>query len=593
MRKNKGFTLVELLAVIVVLALIMILAIPAILNVMENARKQSFYLYANNVYQKAVNKYVNDMSSATKGKLDCSTYKLPTDLDISNSGDYVGWVKVERVAADSGNYKFVADLSNGNGLYSVKYCTMYGGNCNPDIDPGNETYRSSTWDVGEDGNGNTKTTTRIEVTAPKDYQMCYQYQYPNASGVLTKVGPTCVNGIPVVGDTYEYKVTLTMRDSKRAVENLVMKDSTVDESFQSTFYSALDSYQEAHKQEMDKMPIRELTCSGEGGIISGPGVGQYETTSIGTTTTTTSSMQYTVSTTTEQSSTAIGTTEVPTTITTEATTTTQVIEDDSALLSSLSVSGYDIGFSPTQFSYTLTVPYQMNALTINYNAPEGADVQLTGNENIGIGNNTITVDVQNQSTNKHETYHIYVFRLADPNAVVDPEVEKTRQYQQDTGLPDPTLASSNAKLSNIVISKFKLSDVFSSDTFTYDVEIDEGTTELILSPVLQSKEATYVIEGNENLHDGSEIRIVVRSGNGYYTNQYVLTMHTKKKTKTSTVVLRAVAVGLAAILIVLVLIMRKQKKASDLINNASNNTNQNGGFVQPTQVNNDNNQGNV
>ena len=594
MRRNKGFTLVELLAVIVVLALIMIIAVPAIMNVMEDARKQSFYIYANNVYQKAINKYVDDMNSATRGKLDCSTYKLPTDLDISNSGDYIGWVKVQRIATSSGNNSYKATISNPGGLFAVKYCTMQGGNCNPDVDPGNDTYKSATWDVGEDDQGKTKTSTTIQTTAPEGYTMCYQYQYPDANGYLKKVGPTCVGGTPIAGDAYDYKVTLTMKDSKRAVENLVMKDASVDETFKKTFYEAMDSYQTNHSTKLAEMPISELTCSGEGQTISGPGVGQFETTQIGTTTTSTATVQVTVPGVTEQSSTVIGTTQIPETTTVTATLPTSQVVDDSALLQDLQVSGFNINFTPGQFSYNLTVPYAQNALSINYVAKDqDSQVQLIGNDNIGIGNNTITIDVINNTTQKHETYHIYVFRLGDPNAQVDPEVEKTRQYQQDTGLPDPTLASSNAKLSNIVIAKYKLGDVFSPDTFTYDVEVEEGTTELGLSPILQSKEAHYTIRGNENLAEGSEVVITVQSGNGYYSNQYILTVHIKKKTKASTVALRAVAVGLAAVLGVLVLIMNKQKKASNLINNATNKADQNNNYVQPTQVNNNNNQGNV
>ena len=40
-RKNKGFTLVELLALIVILALIALIATPIILNVINDAKKQA------------------------------------------------------------------------------------------------------------------------------------------------------------------------------------------------------------------------------------------------------------------------------------------------------------------------------------------------------------------------------------------------------------------------------------------------------------------------------------------------------------------------------------------------------------------------
>ena len=48
-KTNKGFTLVELLAVIVILAIIMIIAIPAVLETMQSARKKTFKEYAMKV----------------------------------------------------------------------------------------------------------------------------------------------------------------------------------------------------------------------------------------------------------------------------------------------------------------------------------------------------------------------------------------------------------------------------------------------------------------------------------------------------------------------------------------------------------------
>lgn len=45
MKKKNGFTLVELLAVIVILAIIMIIAIPTVLETMASARRSSFAIY--------------------------------------------------------------------------------------------------------------------------------------------------------------------------------------------------------------------------------------------------------------------------------------------------------------------------------------------------------------------------------------------------------------------------------------------------------------------------------------------------------------------------------------------------------------------
>ncbi len=43
MKENRGFTLVEVLTVLVILALIMVFAVPAILNVVNNSKKKSIW----------------------------------------------------------------------------------------------------------------------------------------------------------------------------------------------------------------------------------------------------------------------------------------------------------------------------------------------------------------------------------------------------------------------------------------------------------------------------------------------------------------------------------------------------------------------
>ena len=42
MKNNKGFTLVELLAVIVIMGILMMVAIPSVTRTIENSRKDSF-----------------------------------------------------------------------------------------------------------------------------------------------------------------------------------------------------------------------------------------------------------------------------------------------------------------------------------------------------------------------------------------------------------------------------------------------------------------------------------------------------------------------------------------------------------------------
>ena len=152
MKRRNGFTLIELLAVIVVLVLIMIIAIPAVFNVVDTARKQSFYIYSTKVYDKALNKYLADYNSATRGELACSTYRIPEDLGISDSGDYVGWVKVERVAKNSGNVELYKTIVDTKGLYNVRYCTKQNADCDPNELDNDPTFNSAYWNVPEDAN---------------------------------------------------------------------------------------------------------------------------------------------------------------------------------------------------------------------------------------------------------------------------------------------------------------------------------------------------------------------------------------------------------------------------------------------------------
>ena len=57
LKNRKGFTLVELLAVIVVLAIIILIALPAVLNSMEKARRNSFAIEANEFVKAAETGY--------------------------------------------------------------------------------------------------------------------------------------------------------------------------------------------------------------------------------------------------------------------------------------------------------------------------------------------------------------------------------------------------------------------------------------------------------------------------------------------------------------------------------------------------------
>ncbi len=91
---KKGFTLVELLAVIVVLAIIMVLTLPTIMNSMNSARQSTFLLYASRMLDTAADKYQSD-ALLNGGK---SCYTIET-LNNGTTSKYHGRVLI----SDNGN----------------------------------------------------------------------------------------------------------------------------------------------------------------------------------------------------------------------------------------------------------------------------------------------------------------------------------------------------------------------------------------------------------------------------------------------------------------------------------------------------------
>jgi len=87
MKNNKGFTLVELLAVIVILGLLLIIAVPTAINVTKSASKKALIQFGRLAVQEAEKRYVKDMEehgdffAGTDGGI-FMAYDLNEDLNI-------------------------------------------------------------------------------------------------------------------------------------------------------------------------------------------------------------------------------------------------------------------------------------------------------------------------------------------------------------------------------------------------------------------------------------------------------------------------------------------------------------------------------
>ena len=135
MKNRKGFTLVELLAVIVILAIIMIIAIPSVLGTLETARQKTFVEYVTRVMEAGQNQYLTQVSagSLNTNSPDCASgwtkqctknnvyfFDIKTGLGLSSTGSYEGWVGIVPSSVTSSETTiYVA-------LYDTNYATKTG-----------------------------------------------------------------------------------------------------------------------------------------------------------------------------------------------------------------------------------------------------------------------------------------------------------------------------------------------------------------------------------------------------------------------------------------------------------------------------------
>ena len=112
MEKKKGFTLVELLAVIAILAILVLIALPNVLKLFRNAKQNTFANEVQNLVKTAENKYLSDSINNQVVNLcfDNRTNKLSMTgrsdivyrIRLSNNG------KIIEIAARDDEYELMA-----------------------------------------------------------------------------------------------------------------------------------------------------------------------------------------------------------------------------------------------------------------------------------------------------------------------------------------------------------------------------------------------------------------------------------------------------------------------------------------------------
>ena len=93
--KKKGFTLVELLAVIAILAILVIIALPNVMGMFNSAKKNSFTTEVKQIYKLAQQEWISDsMFNTTEkeyGRCDGCSYK---ELSLSGRSEIQYYIKI-------------------------------------------------------------------------------------------------------------------------------------------------------------------------------------------------------------------------------------------------------------------------------------------------------------------------------------------------------------------------------------------------------------------------------------------------------------------------------------------------------------------
>ena len=206
------------------------------------------------------------------------------------------------------------------------------------------------------------------------------------------------------------------------------------------------------------------------------------------------------------------TTTSPTTTTKAQTTTTQAPKSSNANLKTLEIKGNDDSdviltpnFSSDVYEYSATVDASIKTININATMEDSKSNMVISNnatDELKAGeNNKITITVTAEDGTTKKAYVINIKREA---------------------------LTADATLKSLLIKE--CSDfAFKSDKFSYTIKVKETVSKLTIDYVTSSEDALVSISGNEDLKDGSKVKILVTAEDGT-KKEYILNI--KKESKT-------------------------------------------------------------
>ena len=222
-----------------------------------------------------------------------------------------------------------------------------------------------------------------------------------------------------------------------------------------------------------------------------------------------------------------------TTVKSTTTTTTKSLSSNN-YLSTITVDGEEIeNFSKNTSKYFVKVENDVSTISIEAEAEdEKAKVEIDGPDTLKIGDNEYTISV----TSENDTTKFY-------------KVIVTRKEADE---------SSNTDIDNIKVKGYNLN--FDKNSKTFYLSINKDTTKLNIEVALDDEKSNYEIKGNENLKDGSIVKIIVTAEDGSTDTYRIIIQKDSKRNVPLIIILISSIIMISIVVFVLIKIKNKKKK---------------------------------
>lgn len=164
---------------------------------------------------------------------------------------------------------------------------------------------------------------------------------------------------------------------------------------------------------------------------------------------------------------------------TSTTTTTSAPKDNNNYIKSLSIEGYALDFNKDNLTYNIEIDKDIKDLNITYELEsDKASANISNNKNIDINSPILIRVTAEDGSTKDYTINV--------------------KYK---------VLSNNTLVNNILIEGYEFT--FKNDIYTYDLIIKETDNTLNFNIELDDEKSSYYIMDNENLINGSVIKIKI------------------------------------------------------------------------------------